>query len=544
MRTYRGTSNYSSYPMTVSQLACESCGKTLYACNDVRRRPLQTLKARWLLIIKDKVCHTSDCPLKGMRVRPSEEADLPMVKRKAYGLDVVALIGHQRLLGHKSLPQVHASLRDEFGVEISERHVSNLFKVFLALVHCIDGDDGPLRQQLVRQGRLVLAIDAVHFDDTSPGLFVVRDTISKRVLYAIRAPKKDAASLAEILRKVQAIGIPVIGVVSDKEQSQVLAVRDVFPGVPHQYCQTHFLKNVAKHMDPDLSVLSEAVKEAAQSLRRVEKALPLKVDDPNAQAEVDLARRLCEAGRRASKVSGDTLLDPTPLKRAERLNAVEDTANEAVSAMRGKRKGKAASSHPYLDPVIAAFAVLRYQVGLLHRLRRQVGMVHRLAHILGLDSRASQIKRMFTTQLNRWLKSASARTVDNLEGAFIGHLVAVAGRYSDGLFQCYDVPDLPRNNNDLEREFSRFKRSERKATGRKSTAGGPVETCAEFMVEAWDSIIAMPDLEAYLRNVSQKDLEKALDEMANLSEEARRKRSINRDPEKFLSDALEAWLKA
>lgn len=487
MRTYRGTSSYSSHPITVNQSTCESCGNSL---------------------------------------------------------DVVAWIGHQRLLGHKSLPQAHASLRDEFGVEISERHVSNLFKVFLALVHCIDGDDGPLRQQLVRQGRLVLAIDAVHFDETSPGLFVVRDTISKRVLYAIGAPKKDVASLAELLRKVQAIGIPVTGVVSDKEQTQVLAVRDVFPEVPHQYCQTHFLKNVAKHMDPDLSVLSEAVKETAQSLRRLEKALPLKVDDPSVQADVDLAKRLCEAGRRASKLSGDTLLDPTALKRAERLNAVQDTADEALSCTRGEQEGKRASSHPYLDSVSAAFAMLRHHVGLLYRLRRQVGMVRKVAHILGLDSRASQIKRLFSTELNRWLKSASAKTVDGLEAAFIGHLVAVAGRYSEGLFHCYDVPDLPRNNNDLEQEFSRFKRSERKATGRKSTAGGPVETCAEFMVEAWDSIIAIPDLEAYLRNVSPEDLEKALDEMADLSEDARRKRSMNRDPEKFLSDALKEWLKS
>ena len=113
---------------------------------------------------------------------------------------------------------------------------------------------------------------------------------------------------------------------------------------------------------------------------------------------------------------------------------------------------------------------------------------------------------------------------------------AVANRYWPGLFHCYDNPDIPRNNNDLEREFSRFKRTERKATGRRSTAGGPLETCAEFLLEAWDAIIAMPDLATFLKDVTPDQLKAAMKEMERLSETARTKRRINRDPEGFLSD--------
>ena len=138
----------------------------------------------------------------------------------------------------------------------------------------------------------------------------------------------------------------------------------------------------------------------------------------------------------------------------------------------------------------------------------------------------------------------SGRAAQDPQGAFIRHLDAVAGRYWSGLFWCYDHPDLPRSNNDLEREFSRFKRTERKATGRKSTAGGPLETCAEFLVGAWDTLVATPDLEAYLKTVTPEQLAEALNQMSKLSEGARAKRIINRDPDRFLAEALEAWRNA
>ncbi|HEU5378477.1 MAG TPA: hypothetical protein VFV38_23895 [Ktedonobacteraceae bacterium] len=43
-----------------------------------------------------------------------------------------------------------------------------------------------------------------------------------------------------------------------------------------------------------------------------------------------------------------------------------------------------------------------------------------------------------------------------------------------GLFHCYDVPDLPRTNNDLEHYFGSARYAERRATGRKSASPGLV----------------------------------------------------------------------
>lgn len=42
--------------------------------------------------------------------------------------------------------------------------------------------------------------------------------------------------------------------------------------------------------------------------------------------------------------------------------------------------------------------------------------------------------------------------------------------YWSGLFHCYDVPDLPRTNNDLEHFFGALRHHERRITGRKALA--------------------------------------------------------------------------
>lgn len=45
------------------------------------------------------------------------------------------------------------------------------------------------------------------------------------------------------------------------------------------------------------------------------------------------------------------------------------------------------------------------------------------------------------------------------------HLITVLHRLGDGLYHCYDVPGLPRTNNDLEQFYRRVKASERRITG-------------------------------------------------------------------------------
>lgn len=60
----------------------------------------------------------------------------------------------------------------------------------------------------------------------------------------------------------------------------------------------------------------------------------------------------------------------------------------------------------------------------------------------------------------------AARTSRQL-GPALRHFLKVTKSYQPHLFACYEVPDLPRTNNDLEHLFGSHRYHERRATGRK-----------------------------------------------------------------------------
>jgi hypothetical protein len=66
----------------------------------------------------------------------------------------------------------------------------------------------------------------------------------------------------------------------------------------------------------------------------------------------------------------------------------------------------------------------------------------------------------------------------------VGQFRKVTASYWPGLFHCYDGPDLPRTNNDLEHFFGSARYHERRATGRKGASPGLVVRGAVRLVAA------------------------------------------------------------
>jgi hypothetical protein len=95
--------------------------------------------------------------------------------------------------------------------------------------------------------------------------------------------------------------------------------------------------------------------------------------------------------------------------------------------------------------------------------------VHRAAHLLANhEGGDSMTVRQAYQQLLADLRAAQAHLGPLAEAAM--HFRTVTASYWPGLFACYDVPDLPRTNNDLEHYFGTARHLERRATGRKGAS--------------------------------------------------------------------------
>jgi hypothetical protein len=111
------------------------------------------------------------------------------------------------------------------------------------------------------------------------------------------------------------------------------------------------------------------------------------------------------------------------------------------------------------------------------------GFVHRAAHLLANHEQMTTPTLQHAYQrLLVELRDAQAQ-LDPLADA-VAHFRTVTASYWPGLFACYDAPDLPRTNNDLEHYFGTARHLERRATGRKGASPALVVRGAVRVVAA------------------------------------------------------------
>src|SRR5947208_1085640 len=98
-----------------------------------------------------------------------------------------------------------------------------------------------------RRGLISLALDGLQPDVGHEVLWGLRDCLSGEVLLARSLLSATHEDLAHLVQEVQqALHVPIVGVISDGQPSIRAAVAQALPGVPHQLCQFHYLREAAK----------------------------------------------------------------------------------------------------------------------------------------------------------------------------------------------------------------------------------------------------------------------------------------------------------
>jgi hypothetical protein len=174
------------------------------------------------------------------------------------------------------------------------------------------------------------------------------------------------------------------------------------------------------------------------------------------------------------------------------------------------------------------------------------GFVHRAAHLLanhaGADS--TSVRHAYQHLLAE-LRAAQAHFGPLADAAT--HFRTVTASYWPGLFACYDVPDLPRTNNDLEHYFGTARYLERRATGRKGASPALVVRGSVRVVAAVATRLASPDaLNAAALALRPRDLAawKRQRRQVEARHETRRAQArFRRDPRAYLASLESTLLK-
>jgi hypothetical protein len=172
-------------------------------------------------------------------------------------------------------------------------------------------------------------------------------------------------------------------------------------------------------------------------------------------------------------------------------------------------------------------------------IRQAYAWLHQAAHLLAnAEQRSVSTLQQEYQQLLETMTQQQEKLGDLAPA--VAHFCKVTASYWGGLFECYQVSDLPRTNNDLEQFFGTARHVERRITGRKRASPTLVVRGSVRVVAAGASRLgAFSAAELRLRDVTAW---RTLRQTLNYRHEGRRAQlRFRRDPQAYLA-ALEQRL--
>jgi hypothetical protein len=274
-------------------ISCLSCGARLRRYATLSERTLITLHGPLRLTHCGYRCPNPDCSATKCSYR-SAAADALALPGFTFGLDILILVGHLRLAQHHTLDQTHLALQarlDPFEQTISRREISYLFDAYCTLVRATHevADDTAWHEQVRAHGGLIISIDGIQPDKGNETVYLVRDVLSGRILAAENVRVSDTETIKRLLAPVVALDLPVLGAVSDAQESLCQAIAELWPHVPHQLCQFHYLREASRpiyDLDPGLrKQIRKAIQQPVRATRdQLERQVAARVETDVAEA--------------------------------------------------------------------------------------------------------------------------------------------------------------------------------------------------------------------------------------------------------------------
>src|SRR3954447_9778896 len=309
--------------------ACPACAGPLWSAATAQRTVV-TLEGLLRLRLQVRSCRNPDCPRHKACLRPEQEGRFALPQHE-FGLDVIALVGRLRHAEHRSVPEIHAELTRR-GVPICVRSVGNLLDRYDELLALALSDPARLRRVTAAAGKVVLAIDGLQPDVRHEVLWVLRDVLSGEVLLARSPLSSTQDDLAKLIGEVKsALSVPIVGVVSDGQDSIRKAIQKTLDGVPHPLCHFHYLREAARPVYEADRHAKVQLKKKARGIRPIERQ-----GEGRDDAEARAMGGCCAAVRSPWTADGRPPLEASGLKLADRLTKVA-TSLDRVAAKRGSR---------------------------------------------------------------------------------------------------------------------------------------------------------------------------------------------------------------
>jgi len=250
---------------------CPFCNSKLEYCHTVSKKTISTLSGVVTIVNMGYRCSNQNCS-QSKSVYRSAQAEQLSMKHITYGMDVLAYVGELRFKEHKTRKEIMEILNTE-GVSVSERHVQKLYERYAVLLRASAENYAKAELKKVTEihGGIILSMDGVQPEKGNETLYVIREVLSGTIVAAKNMKSSSSDELMEFIKPILEYGFSILGFVSDGQQSIRLAFEKLSPNTPYQYCQFHYLKDIAKPAVESDRKLKTNIKKKLRGIREIEK---------------------------------------------------------------------------------------------------------------------------------------------------------------------------------------------------------------------------------------------------------------------------------
>ena len=204
-------------------------------------------------------------------------------------------------------------------------------------------EDPKLIAELHELGGIILAIDGIQPEKGNETVYLLREARLGRVLVAANLLSSATGEIEKLIEQVKQLGVPIIGVVSDKQHSICLAIKRQLPEIPHQLCQYHYLKDLAQPACEQDRQLKKELKKKIRQIRPIEVAAQQSDKTPEAQIVQDY----CLAIRTVMRTRGKYPLEFPGVKLYQKLVQILDSLERSLLTRSSKLLSKLRSAAIY-----------------------------------------------------------------------------------------------------------------------------------------------------------------------------------------------------
>jgi Transposase, Mutator family len=459
-----------------------------------------------------------------------------------YGYDVIAQIGWQRQTMQQSFATIHTDLRQR--LRISESQVRGLYHYrYLPLLACHEREQLKCLKIVADQMGLLLSLDGLAPEGGEPQLWLVRELVSGVTLRCGWMSQQDQAAFVHFLQPIADLGLRVTAVMSDKQSSVLSAVAEVFPQARHAFCQSHYLRNIAvpvAEADEAMKMLLRQDVRAAigpyirqeevesEGILTVTGVLPSPVEVPLAlpapvlpkdgePVRNAITRDICRRIRYLLTLKGRPPLRLAGIEMFVKLSEVMECLDHLIV-------------HHSTPPLLALHhglqTALQSAQATYSIVREAADWLEHIAALLDPEQIPTRSGIQVRQELFAYLVKIQAnRFRDPMLRNSFRVILKTTRSYAPGLFHCYDVPGLPRTNNDRESDFRALSRRLLRTTGQKGLTLRTIQRQG-----AWELLPHPDTLSETVRIVSMIAPHKFQDERLRMRQHRNRFRLHTRSP--------------